>query len=330
MLAKYYLVYGLESFQIHEIISEIRTLAHKAGYNSRIEVEINAKFKWDELLNNCQNLDLFASNTLVEVALAVDHVGKQGNETLLNTLQGADVNTNFLIYAQKLNAATLKSPWVQYIQKHGVIRAVKPLTGQHWHNWIKQRFTTRGMTLENDTLQALALQYEGNPAGIAQLVTKAALLEIGHTITLADLQEFVLDQNHFNVFALTKAAIAGMPERVISISHSLQYDGVEAAIVLWAITKELRNLLKLQTAQTKHQDFTQTAQTLGIWREQISAYQAAVNRISATQLQTLFAVAARADASIKGLEQRSVWELLLSICLNLAGIKHNTMEETPI
>jgi DNA polymerase-3 subunit delta len=327
MLAQSYLVHGGEPLQTEEIISSIKHQAEKEGYNRHVVFELNTQFEWEELLNKCRNLDLFAERTLMELRLPGENVSKQGNLALDSVLHEQDGNFCIIIRAAKLKPQILNSNWARHIQKHGKICLAKPIPTNQWPAWIAKRLTQKGFNPSNEVITCIAKCYEGNLPAAVQCINKLTAVLPQGTIKLAQVAPFIDRSSHFSIFELSTAALEGDNERTFSIFNNLKTDGIDPILVLWAATKEIRTLLLLKQEMQAGASLEPAAQKLGIWRDNIPKIKLALQRLSTQKLEQLLHLAKITDTTIKGMQPGDAWEVLLSMYLTLAGNKILTMED---
>lgn len=331
MLASCYLVHGGEPLQTEEIISSIKQLAGKHGYNNIVVFEINAQFDWEQLLNKCQNLDLFAERTLFELRLHSDTISKQGNLVLEQILQKQDEDLRILIRAPKLKAQTLNSKWCQHIHKAGSIRLAKPIIAAKWTAWIKERCLQANFIPSLEAIEYLAKFYEGNLSAAAQCIDKLKMLQpAGGPLELDQIKPFLQNEAHFSVFDLSAAIIKGDCERTFGIIMSLRDEGLDPILILWGLTREVRSLLKLKEETGTGASLAQSAQKLGIWPSALPDIKKALDRLTVPKLTKILHQAHQLDTIAKGLNPGNIWEPLLSISLMLASSKTLIMEDLTI
>lgn len=330
MLAPCYLVHGGEILQTEEIIQRIKDIASKDGYNSHIVFELNTQFEWDELLNKCQNLDLFAERTLMELRLHGDSVNKKEISMLESILYQQDNSFCIIIRASKLKSQTLNANWVQHIQKHGKIHIAKPIPISQWYTWISKRLTQIGFIPNQDAVTCIAKSYEGNLHAAVQCINKIATVLSPGPLDLQQVLPFIENNTHFSIFELSNAALDGEHERTFSIFSNLKNDGTDPILVLWSATKEIRTLLLLQHEIKIGSSIEQSASKLGIWRENLPRVKRALQRLSTAKLEQLLHLAKTIDTNIKGMQPGDAWQSLMSIYLTLAGKPILTTEDTYI
>lgn len=327
MLAHCYLVHGGEPLQTEEIIQNIKQLGAKSGYNKYVVFELNTQSEWDELLNTCQNLDLFAERTIMELRLPSDSVSKQGSTMLESILHQQDDDFCIVIRALKLKTPTLNSNWVKYIQQKGKIYLAKSIPTSQWHTWVSRRLAQIGFTASNKAITYIAKCYEGNLTATAQCINKIAAVLPPGKIDLAQILPFIDNNTHFSIFELSNAALDANSERTFTILNTLKNDGTDPVLVLWNATKEIRTLLLMQHAIKSGAKFEHSATQLGIWRENLPRIKQALQRLSTTELEQLLHLAKNIDTTIKGMQPGDCWQMLTSLYLAIAGKPILTTED---
>ncbi|MGP4848639.1 DNA polymerase III subunit delta, partial [Marinobacter sp. 1Y8] len=130
-------------------------------------------------------------------------------------------------------------------------------------------------------------------------------------LDIADLQAALVSDAQFSVFDLSDAMLAGNSTQVAKIMFQLKSTDEPTTLVLWAISKDMRQIIQLMDGQDP--------QALGIWRSKQGLYQQACRRQSKQQTSEWPAMLYRCDQAIKGLVRQPAWELLLQAALELAG-----------
>lgn len=130
-------------------------------------------------------------------------------------------------------------------------------------------------------------------------------------LDINDLQAALVSDAQFSVFDLSDAMLAGNSAQVAKIIFQLKATDEPTTLVLWAIGKDMRQIMQLMDGQDP--------QALGIWRSKQSLYQQACRRYSKAQTATWPALLYKCDQAIKGLVRQPAWELLLQAALELSG-----------
>lgn len=123
---------------------------------------------------------------------------------------------------------------------------VWPLDGKDLIQWLQQRLQRRGLSADNAGIRIIAGRVEGNLLAAAQEIEKLYVLYGQGALTEQQIQAAVADGSRYDVFNLVDAALSSRVERVLKILTGLQHEGIAAPVVLWALTRELRNLIHIQ------------------------------------------------------------------------------------
>lgn len=130
-------------------------------------------------------------------------------------------------------------------------------------------------------------------------------------LDITDLQAALVSDAQFSVFDLSDAMLAGDLRQVTKIILQLKATDEPTTLVLWAISKDMRQIMALMDGQDP--------QALGIWRSKQGLYQQACRRQTTAQTAQWPDLLYRCDQAIKGLIRQPAWELLLQAALQLSG-----------
>ncbi len=111
----------------------------------------------------------------------------------------------------------------------------------------------------------------------------------------------MLNVARFDVFQLPTAMVAGDRGRVAKTMAGLQAEGEALPLVLWAVTEELRTLVRVQSQSASGRPFAQIARDNRLWGPRERLYERAMARLDAPRLEAALARAADVDRLIKGL-----------------------------
>lgn len=132
----------------------------------------------------------------------------------------------------------------------------------------------------------------------------------------------MLNVARYDVFKLNEAMLAGDVARLVRMLEGLQGEGEALPLVLWAVTEELRTLLKIKAAMEQGQPVGQLLKQYRIWGPREKLMEPALRRLSMATLQAAMQQAAQVDRLIKGLRAPALagdaWEAMLQLALNVA------------
>jgi DNA polymerase-3 subunit delta len=228
-------------------------------------------------------------------------------------------DTLLLMTSAKLAGASLKSRWFQALDKVGCVVQVWPLEGQDLIHWLQQRMQRRGLQAEAEGIRILASRIEGNLLAAAQEIEKLYVLYGSGRLSNQQILDVVADSSRFDVFKLMDSVLAAKAGRILKILSGLQAEGVAAPVVLWALTREARVLIRIKQALAQGQNRALAFKNNQIWDKRQQLVGDALGRLSDSDLNNILTLSAKADRQIKGQQQGDPWETLLAICLKFAS-----------
>ena len=314
-----YLVCGDEPLIAEESSDAIRQHLKQQGFEEREVLFVEAGFKWEYLLECANALSLFAENRLIEIRLGSQKINKAAAKILLEYLQYAPAENTLLIIADKLDAGAKKSAWYKNIEQKGLIVEIWPIENQQLPGWLKKRASTLNLQLDDDAVNILCERIEGNLLAAKQELDKLQLQHSNKRLTADDIVNSVSDSSRYDVFALMDAVIFAQSERSLKILQVLKQEGVEATIILWAISREIRLLHTVKTGLSQGLSYESLCGKHRIWgKKKTRLKQAAMAQNFAT-LEQLLRQSAVADQIIKGMAQGDCWLLISDMLLTLCG-----------
>ncbi len=306
-----YLISGDEPLLAAEAADAVRARARAMGFTEREAHFIERAADWEAVRASAGTLSLFGSRRVLEVRLGSARPGATGAAVLVTLLERADPDTVLLILAPRLDRDVQAAKWVQAVQAHGAWVPVWPLEAAKWPGWLRARSRRMGLTLDPEALELLAERTEGNLLAAHQELEKLRLLapdtagEAGAAVRAG-----VADSARFDVFRLSDAALAGDASRALRVLSGLRAEGTEPTLVLWALTKALRDL----TAA-----LSRAGGAARGWRRPSAALDAAVRRAGRLSFRTLMLRAARADRMIKGRLGGDPWDEMALLATDLCA-----------
>lgn len=315
-----FMVVGDEPLQSQETADQIRAYLRQQGFSERDVHQSDGHFSWETTLLGTNELSLFADRKIVEIRLANHKINKGDGQLLLAWLNNPPPDTALLLIMEKADAASRKSAWFKHMEVDGLLVEVHAPDAAQLPQWLAQRASAQGMQLDHEALQVLAERIEGNLLAAHQELAKLQLLFPESQISAEQVIASVSDSSRYDVFALTEAALSRQPERCEKILTALIQEGLEAPVVLWALTREIRTLYNVQMALQQGQHYDSLCQKERIWGKRKALVRKASQLLTSTTLESLLKSAALADHAIKGMYDQSPWLIIRQISLKLAGV----------
>jgi DNA polymerase-3 subunit delta len=296
---------GNEILLVIEAHDQLREAARNAGFTELTRLVLDSRSDWSQLSTASGSGSLFGDKQLIDMALPTGKPGKAGGDALFalaNRCLGkkADDVLTFL-QLPKLETATRESKWAKAIFAAATIIDLPDISRGNLTNWVGERLARQKQTAQNEGLQWLADKVEGNLLAAHQEILKLGLLYPEGDITLAQIQDAVLDVARYNVFGLRDAMLGGETHRMIKILEGLRAEGEALPLVLWAVGEEIRTLARISLAQLNGQDRFSAFKSMRIFGQREVLVKQALDRVPATQWPMAVAHAHEVDRLIKGI-----------------------------
>jgi DNA polymerase-3 subunit delta len=309
-----YLVSAEEPLGAGEAADAIRAAARKQGFEEREVYSVErGSAPWPEILASAQAMSLFASRKLIEIRIPGGKVG-HGSKSLLEVLAAANPDVLLMVLVDEPENAARKAEWFTTAARAGEWVDLQAVTPARFPAWIRARAKRAGLELDDEAVTLLAMRTEGNLLAAHQEIQKLSLAGL-KAAGVDDVLASVTDSSRYDVFQLGEALLAGETPRALRILQSLQGEGAEPTLVLWAILQEMRNLW------TK---LVPGAPLPGVWSRNTAQLPQAIARFRAAPsgralFQRMSARASRVDRIIKGRLSGNPWDELTLLALEFAG-----------
>lgn len=305
-LAGLYVVFGDEHLLAQEACDRIRACARAGGFTERNVFTVERSFDWSSLLGATQSMSLFGERQLIELRIPSGKPGKEGADAL-RTLAAADnPDVLMLVTLPRLDAATQKSAWFSALAERGVSLRIDPVERAQLPNWIAQRLAQQSQRVApgddgRRALQFIAERVEGNLLAAHQEIQKLGLLYPQGVLTFEQVHDAVLNVARYDVFKLNEAMLAGDVGRLSRMLDGLKGEGEAAVLVLWALTEEVRTLLKIKRGAAAGKPLAMLLRENRVWGPRERLVGPALSRVTEPLLEEGLALAAALDRQVKGL-----------------------------
>ncbi len=307
-----YLISGDEPLLAGEAADAIRARARTAGFTEREVHFLERGSDWDDVRASAGNLSLFGSRRLLELRLPTARPGVAGNNALISLLGREDPDTLLLVLTPRLDREAQGTQWFKALESRGGWIPVWPVEADKLAGWLRGRCRRLRLHAGEEALALLAERTEGNLLAAHQELEKLRLLAPDGAITTDTVLASVGDSARFDVFRLSEAVLEGEADRALRVLAGLRSEGTEQTLVLWALTKALRDLWGAAASPAG-------ARVRGGWHRQTAALDKAVRRAPRLSFRALTVRAARADRMIKGRLQGDAWDEMALLAADICG-----------
>jgi len=328
-----YFISSDEPLQLNEACDSIRKAAHQLGYDEREIFHVDASFDWSNLQSSANELSLFSEKRLIELRIPNGKPGDKGSKALVEYISNPPIDTILLIISGKIESQSQRSKWFTHLDKAGLVCQIWPIEPKQMPQWITQRMHAKGLTPTQDAAALLSDRVEGNLLAAAQEIEKLSLLygDAGKkNIDIEEVIDSVSDNARFSVFELADAALDSDAARVTRILQALRSEGVEAVLVLWALSREIRELCIMGAEIEKGTSIEAVLTKYRVWEKRKPYFRKSLQQRRAAFWQQLLVRSGHLDRVIKGRETGNKWDELLQLGLLMAGIKLFTRQATTV
>jgi DNA polymerase III subunit delta len=294
-LSPVYLISGDEPLLAGEAVDDVRARARALGFTEREVHVLDRGTDWDAIRAAASNLSLFAARRIIELKLQ-SKPGVAGGRALEQMIQSAGADTVLIIVTGRLDRDAQSAGWVRAVEARGVWVPVWPVARERLPGWLRARCRQLALQADPEALELLAERTQGNLLAARQELEKLKLLFPGERLDIERVLAGTADSARFDVGELAEALIAGQLGRALRILDGLEQEGVELPLVLWAVTKAMRERWSRHSTPT-----------------------GAGGREARRRAARLAERATRADAMAKGRLAGNAWHELALLACELCG-----------
>ncbi|MFT4674953.1 MAG: DNA polymerase-3 subunit delta [Reinekea sp.] len=309
---------GDEPLLVLEASDLIRAQAKKAGIEGRISIDVDGSFDGSELIAANQSLSLFGDRELIELRMHAKFNDK-GRKALMEYIAQPNPDNLLVIVSNRLEAAQTKAKWFLQVVAAGWWLPIWPIEHSQLSGWIRTRMQQAGLQPEPDALTLLVDRVDGNLLAAKQEIDKLQLLAGDGQVSAEMILNSVSDSSRYTVFDLSSAFLSGDLTRTLKIMHGLAGEGIEAPIVLWLISRELRLVIELCEAQVHNQSVQEVFKRLRIFEQRQKDYQSAMRRAPVSHYQRCLIACSKIDGMIKGQTKGDPWTLISEMLVAISA-----------
>lgn len=315
-----YVIGGDEPLQVQEAADAVRAAARKHGYSERQIMEAGRGFDWNLLAQEADSLSLFAERKLIDLRMP-PKPGDAGAKALQAYCERLPEDTALLVTCGKLDRNALRSKWLQALEAAGAVVQVWPVEARQLIDWVQRRMRARGLQPSREAAALLADRVEGNLLAAAQEIDKLVLLHGEGRLGPDAVAVAVSDSSRFDVFGLVDAAIGGEGARVARMLSGLRAEGVAAALVSWALGREVRALAAMAAQAQRGEAIEAVLNRHKVWERRKPLLRGALKRHGLVTWQELVSACGRCERLAKGAAVGNPWDELLQLGLRLSGVE---------
>ena len=300
----------------------IRAAARRQGYTEREVLQADGRFDWSRLTEAAGGLSLFADRKIVEIRLPGGKPGTAGAAALEAHAAQAGEGLLTIVALPKLDRRGKEARWVAALERAGVLVEIDSIDRARLPQWIGERLARQQQRAGAEALEFIAERVEGNLLAAHQEIAKLGLLHPPGELTLAQVADSVLNVARYDVFQLPLAMLGGDAARVRKTMAGLEAEGEAIPLVLWAISEELRTLIRVKAQVQAGRPFSMAARENRVWGPRERLVERLLPRLSVPVLAECLERAGQIDRLAKGLRapesDSDAWLELTDLALSVA------------
>ena len=287
-------------------------------------MSVEPGFDWQKLRHLYSAMSLFSQKQLIEIRLTSGKPGETGSRILQDFMQAPPPDVVVMVLCGNLDKRSQNVKWLKAVEKTGLVVEHPALNARQLSAWIEHRMDALGLQHDADIVSLLLYYLEGNLLAVDQEIRKLKLT-FGEGQPSADaVLEGITDMGRFSVYNLIDACHLGDAKRALRILNCLQSEAEEPVLINWALARELRLLIRLQSQLSSKMNYSQVFRQNGVWKNRSALLTATLKRLRSVALRQLLVQVAISDQSVKGRPPESrvgnFWQNLEQIALGWCGI----------
>ncbi len=323
-LAPLYVVFGDEPLAAIEAADSLRSAARAAGYTERNVYAVQGRYNWNAIFAGGDNLSLFAERRLTEIHIPSGKPGIDGGKALEAYASQLPADTLTLITLPGLDWRATQSRWFSALAATGTVIEARVVERAALPGWMERRLAKQGLVAERAALEFLADRVEGNLLAAQQEIDKLALLLPRGKISLADIENAVVDVSRLEAELLQDALLQGDTARYVRIVADLKNSGEHPVAFMWRLADVVRMLLKLKVGVYQGEPLGALMKQARVRDQRRPWVEKAMVRLSQTRIEAAQAMLALLDRQAKGLERiGDPWDTILRMGLAMASPTRN-------
>lgn len=319
-------VVGNEPLLVLEAADAVRQRANKEGFSDRHSFVMDARSSWQQISLAAGAGSLFGDRQLIEISLPSGKPGKSGAQSLINLAQQHSRtiagDALLMVKLPGLDRQTRESQWCKTLLSKALVLECPEISRQALPGWIEMRLRQQGQSMDQEALSWMADHVEGNLLAAHQEIQKLGLLFAQGQLDTSQVQSAVMNVARFDVFALRDAMLDSDPARFLRVLEGLKAEGQALPLVLWAVSEEIRTMVRICQAIEQGQSMTGALKAQRVFGPREQRLRRVIDRMSLRQLQAAVEHAHEIDRIIKGIavngRMTDAWQELARLGLRVA------------
>lgn len=319
-------VLGSEPLLVMEAADRLRERARQQGFTERHSFVMDVRSDWQQIALAAGTGSLFGDKQLIEVTLPSGKPGKTGGQAIIALARqyglAPATDAAIIFKLPALDRQTKESAWCKTLLDKALVLQCPDISRGELGQWIESRLAAQQQSADPDVLGWMADHVEGNLLAAHQEILKLGLLYPSGRLEAQQVQSAVMNVARYDVMALRDAIFDADAPRALRVLEGLKAEGEALPLVLWAVSDELRTLVKILQASEQGQSVSSLMRVNRIFGAREVKLKRLLGRINVRQLNSAIRHAHEIDRIIKGIDvpgrMSDAWQELARLTLRLA------------
>jgi len=308
-LSPCYLLHSDEWLLAEEAQTNIINAAKQKGFSDKKTFYIQQETDWNAFITDIQSFDLFANKSIYVIRRLSGDFTSTIYKRIEKQLNAKALSQIWIIMTGKLKKNDQRKSWYQAISKQGCVIPIYELKGLALKKWIHNKLNAIELKAESqEVIDQLIALTEGNLLATDQTIEKLKLLVPNKRITMEQIQSAIYDNARFTIFQLIDELLKGETQKALHILNYLHQANHPPLLILWTITNQIRELIKL--ARQLSQGISMQRLLQSQWQSRRAYFQAALSRLSLQDLEQLLLFCSKIDKMLKSINSVEAWKAL--------------------
>lgn len=283
----------------------LNAYAKEQGYLHKTQFTITGNFDWS-LLTNCYAHDsLFQEErSYIDLRFLAGKLSQESSThilQLIHTIQTKKPPFLLVISFYQLSWQDKKAAWFRTLQQHAVCVDCAPITPSALPTWITRRLRTNHQSADPEAITCLIDNHEGHLLALQQELTQLSIAFPAGHLSTSDILSFSTRCAQYTLQEdLSRALLLQDEQRFQTVLHALREQGVAPPFILWRISEDLRQWLRLAHHVAEKMPWQQALRTCHIFFTKQAVYEQAFTKLDARRVEQALRFCFWIDLTIKG------------------------------
>lgn len=269
-----YLLYGIESFLMNDIISRMEKKIVNPGLKEMNFIKLDGQsLNSETMINACETLPFMDERKLVIISDCMFFKARKGDkesedeqkrmEEMCGYLQRLPETTVLIMTAGE--QVDKRKKLYGTIKKYGEILELNKMKPQELVNWVLAEFKHQGKSISTNDAQYLVTRVPGNLNDIINEINKLSNYIAGRNeITARDIDAVVPVSLETNIFQLVDMISNRNPGAALTFLNGLLMESEPVIMILFMIARQYRLLLNTKLLMEKGYSGQEISGRLGV------------------------------------------------------------------